>query len=398
MAREVSGAGENGRAAVSQSTGDAALLRRLQAEVDACRATGLFQLPAWELIPKWRTLLEREPTKLFRKDGTIDAAALRQFRRRQLFVSDVPVWNPRRLSLWNLVGGGRRGDRRLLGECLEIIRGSPAESLLRKYPCPVAGEPHTLGREGYRYTYRWLKHIWSLGLMKRVLGARLGTEFVCLDIGSSYGIFSGLVKHEWPRSHHILVDFPEQLLLAHYFLSSWLPGCRVAGMDEVLQQDTLTRAWCEQYDFILVPCSRYQALPEGLADVATNFASFGEMTRKWFRFYVESKPFTTARYIFLINRLKSAPTYDTDLTILDYPLWDSSRCLHFGVAQMFSAVHGYRRRYLFFWERYAPNVYFEYIGDQQVADSRLAEHAAGCSTHPEPDGPQRSSKLASGKG
>ena len=352
------------QASADQPAHERGLIGRLQTDVDACRDAGVWGAPSLELIPKWRELLQREPLRLVREDQRINAEALRQFRRLQIFVTDVPVWNPARWSLVNLLGGGRRGDRRLFRECLEILRSHSYEALLRKHPCPRVGEPYVVRRLGSVYTYRWLKHIWSLGLVKDVLGARLPEDFVTLDIGSSYGIFSGLVKREWPRSHHVLVDFPEQLLLAHYFLDRWLPGCRIAGMSEVLKQPQLTREWIAQYDFTLLPCSRYERLAGETADLVTNFASFGEMTRTGFNFYITSAPFRTARYLFLINRIQSRPTYDTDLTILDYPMWNSAGCLHFAISPMFSKVYRYRRRWLFFLERLMHNQYFEYIGER----------------------------------
>ena len=353
-----------GGAGLAGPAHEAALLRRLRATVDACREAGVWGLPSSELTAKWRTQLEREPLRLVQENHTINAEALRRFRRLQIFVPDIPIWDPGRLSLVNLLGGGRRGDRRALDACLDFVQSSSCEPLLRKHPCPLVGRPYVFRRRGYVYTYRWLKHIWSLGLVKDVLSSRLPEDFVTLDIGSSYGIFSGLVKREWPRSHHVLVDFPEQLLLAHYFLSMWLPGCRIAGIPEVLEQPRLAREWIMQHDFTLVPCARYDRIEGGVADLVTNFASFGEMTRSWFDFYVNAPPFQAARYLFLINRIQSRPSYETDLTILDYPIWDRASRLHFSLATMFSNVHFSRRRWLFCSRQVMSSQYFEYIGSR----------------------------------
>jgi hypothetical protein len=196
-----------------------------------------------------------------------------------------------------------------------------------------------------------------------VLGSRLADDFVALDIGSSYGIFSGLLKHEWPRSVHVLVDFPEQLLLAHYFLGRLHPQGRIAGIADVLRQPALTRDWVTQHDFVLVPCPHFAALTARSVDLVSNFASFGEMSRTWFTTYVTSAPFTTARYLFLVNRVESATTYDTDLTVLDYPLSSPFTKLHFALSPVFSKPYIYSRQALFFSTKIASSPYFEYIGE-----------------------------------
>lgn len=347
--------------------GESELLDRIQSDARFCDERGLWSATQSDLIPKWQRQLTNEPRRFIRDNGTIDEEALRDFRRLQIFVPDTPAWDPQTLDLRSLFGGGRRGDRRMLKEALAIVRSSASEPLLRKYPSPPIGDPYVFTDDGYVYTYRWLKHIWSLGLVREVLSARLPQRFVALDVGSSYGIFSGLVKHEWPTSHHVLVDFPEQLLLAHYFLGRWHPGCRIAGMAEVAGQAKLTREWLTQFDFVLVPVSCFGALAAGSADLVSNCASFGEMSRTCFKTYIDSDPVTTARYLFLVNRIQSAPTYDTDLTILDYPLWGPFRKLHFGIAPVFSNPYAYPRKSVLFSGKVANNPYFEYIGERSDA-------------------------------
>lgn len=346
---------------------DAALLDRIQADVGVCLQRGLWsdrQNTYADLIPKWQHQVVHEPKRFVRADGTIDADALRNFRRLQIFVPDTPGWNPNALDPRNLLAGRRRGDRCMMGECVDIFRASAYEPLLRKYPCPSIGRPYVFKDDGYVYTYRWLKHLWSVGLMRKVLASRLPEDFVALDIGSSYGMFSGLVKYEWPRSSHVLVDFSEQLVLAHYFLGRLHPHSRIAGIADVLEQPSLTREWLRQFDFVLVPCPRFEALAARSVDLATNFASFGEMSRNWFTTYTTSAPLTTARHLFLVNRIESAPTYDTDLTVLDYPLWAPFRKLHFSLSPLFSRPYIYPRKAVFFTGKVANNPYFEYIGER----------------------------------
>lgn len=286
---------------------------------------------------------------------------LRNFRRGGIFIPDNPIFDSS-FSLKNFISGAHRGERRMMRECLDLFLETGDERLLRAYPCHPAGNPRAFEYRSYRYTHRWLKHLHSLGLFNRVLGPRLERGFIGLDIGSSYGILTSLLKQEYPDSHHVLVDFPGQLLLARYFLSTCLPHLKIAGLQEFGEAGPITRQELERYDVVLMPCDGYRRFSPRSVDVMTNFASLGEMTRPWFEFYVGADVFRQAGYWFTANRIQSQPTYDTDLTILDYPIWDPAKRLYFGISPIFSNHYWYRPRYKVFYERIVTPPYFEYIG------------------------------------
>lgn len=321
-----------------------------------------------KLDKKWDFLVSSEPSRFLNQDLTVKTDVLQNFRKLMVFISDVPHTNMSLANPRNLIDGGRRGIRRLLQESLQLLKDRGYDGLLKKYPVNEVGHPHVFECEGYRYTYRWVKHIYSLGLFKEVLEKRLEPDFVSMDIGSSYGIFSYLLKKEYPRSHQILLDFPEQLILAQYFLGMNFPGARMATFKEVGQQKRLTRDFCKNYDFIFLPWFDYEKLEHHSVDLLSNFASFGEMKREWFEFYTKNEPFLSTQFLFTANRFQSAPTYDSDLTILDYPLSDF-KALHFGISPIFS--HTYTRKHLFFADKEPfSSQYFEFIGRRHPGGAR----------------------------
>src|SRR3989338_374624 len=353
MARRPSGA---------TSEHDAELLQEIQQEVDGYRQLGLWSTNHGPLTPKWRRLLEREPARLVHEDGQLNVESLRMFRRDQVFIPDMPgYFDPNQFTLRNILDGARRGIRRTLTECLAITEREGRGELLQRYPCHPAGQPRELTYRGYRFTARWLKHISYLGLLKQHLGEPLNGQPVILDLGSSYGIFPYLVKSEFPGARVLLVDFPEQLILARYFLGCCFPQARIAGIQELERHATVTRALIEPYAFLLVPVQRFRQLAAGLVDVFTNFASLGEMSREAFTAYLQSEVFRTARYFFTVNRVQSAPDYDTDVTILDYPIWDPDKHIHFGLWPAIPHTYEYRRAF-FFYEKFTFPPYFEYLG------------------------------------
>lgn len=315
------------------------------------------------LDKKWRGLISSQPVRFINRDSTLKREALRNFRRKLIFIPDEPSFNPSPFNLKSLLGGGRRGMKRLLIDCLDILKSHGYDTLLKRYPPSTIGNPYLFRHSGYAYTHRWAKHIYSLGLFKKVLADRLNNDFTALDIGSGYGIFSYLLRHEFDGSHCILLDFPEQLVLAHYFLAMNFPDASIAGFKEVMEAGTMGRDFIRSYDFILVPWVFYRGLLPSSVDLITNFASFGEMKREWFDFYTKGEPFISARYFFTQNRVQSAPTYDTDLDILDYPLADFKK-LHFGISPVFS--HTYIKKRMFFYEKsFISSQYFEFIGEKK---------------------------------
>ena len=249
----------------------------------------------------------------------------------------------------------------MLREVLDILKQDERSlELLKKYPVNGVGNPNVFQYKGFQYTHRWSKHIHSLNLFHSILKDLLPKDFHLLDIGSSYGIFSYLLKKEFPASRHVLLDFPEQLMLAHYFLGMNFSGAKFATLKDIEKEEKLSRSFIEQYDFILLPWFYYEKLLPKSVDIITNFASFGEMRRKWFDFYVQHEVFKTVEYVFLINRFRSAPTYDTDLTILDYPLEEFQK-MHFNIWPY--SYYTYDRHYWFFVRKVIlSSQYFEFIG------------------------------------
>jgi len=361
-------AGKHQQIGSSQQPNDESLLAQVQKDLETLLDQKLTSQRDGALIPLWSSRTSEALQRLVATNGRLDVDALRNFRRDQILVTDVPSCDLGRHPLKNnvarnLVGGGRRGARNCLLECLRVLRTRGFDDLLQRYPCLPVGNPYIFNYRGYHYTFRWTRHVYFLGLMSSILRDRLRTDFVVLDIGSSYGIFSSLVKKEYPASHHVLVDLPEQLILARYFLGSCFPEARIAGVNELLQEPAITKDLVLNYDFVLVPVSLFERLSAHSVDLVTNFGSFSEMTRAYFDLYMRSDVFRSSRYFYTINRIEAYPKeVGTDVSILDFPITDSQKRLHFGICPIFSVNFLFRRRLLFFTSYSDPPPYFEYIG------------------------------------
>ena len=191
---------------------------------------------------------------------------------------------------------------------------------LKKYPTPDIGRPLKISHKGHFFTNRYIRHIYLLGMFKRHLSDKFSASSILMDIGSSYGIFSSVIKQEYRQTRHILVDLSGQLILAHYYLMKLFPQAKIAGFKEVVEAKRIDKEWIQQYDFVLVPTSLYSKLCSGSVDLVTNFISLSEMSRHWFFTYVNSDVVSSAPYLFTVNRYDAYPTYANDITVLDYPL------------------------------------------------------------------------------
>jgi putative sugar O-methyltransferase len=341
---------------------DESLVREANNDWNRYRELGLDFRASEDHTENWNRRFNMHKDKLGTDGREIDPEVLRNFRGSMVCVGDNPRLQSRGLE--RLLGASR-GECQVLDSCLAILRKQGFKDLLRKYPCHLAGGPYVYERKGYSYTHRWIKHIYSLGLFNRVLGARLEPGFTALDIGSSYGIFSSLLFQEYPGSRHILVDVPEQLVFARYFLGSCFPGARIAGPDELDRAGVITRSFLEDHDFILMAPSFYEKIERGTVDLVSSFACLGEIKRSFFDYYLQAPVFKGSRYFYTTNPVDSRGWYhDSEISVLDYPVLDPDKRLHFGVSPMFRYsyvlpkarfVIGYRIR------RFHP--FFEYIGE-----------------------------------
>lgn len=324
---------------------------------------GRHDLPA--LGKKWSDRVATEPAHFISGDFTLRRNALRNFRGSNIFIPDYPYRKNNFLNVRNILDGGRRGQKKVLRSSLRVVAERGFGPFLEKYPCSAVGNPNTAYHKGSRYTYRWNRHIYLLGLFKQTLEARLGADFTCMDIGSSYGVFSSLVKKECPKSRHVLVDFFEQLVLAHYFLGMEFPGARIATLKDIYNLNSIDAEFIKKHDFILVPVEYYKKVAPQTVDLVSNFFSFGEMSKEAFDYYQKSEPFLSARYFFTVNGFYSQPVYDNNISILDYSLNDFEK-LHFDISPL---VRERYKRVLIFFCKFWPHTSqcFEFIGARKKA-------------------------------
>jgi len=286
----------------------------------------------------WDVRSYTEIKKILDVENKIDPNKIDRFIRDGVYVPDSPSATIKGyagrtfvfdlfIRLLMIITGYKRNGVNEAKLTFSILEESNMLNNLDSYPLPKTGKPFYIKYKGYKFTNRYLRHIYFLSIFKKELLNDLSDAPIIMDIGSSYGTFSCLIKKLIPNSHHILVELPGQLIIAHYYLQSEFPDARIADITTVDQLKELTTEIIKQYDFILLSTTMYDKLITSDIDVVTNFVSLAEMSKEWFDLYTNSKPFKTAKFLYTANRYDSSPTFSNGITILDYPLYKYKRVL-----------------------------------------------------------------------
>jgi len=224
--------------------------------------------------------------------------------------------------------GEDKSLRSTIHDDMEIIKMVGAGDLLNDNPVHLTpGAKKFFIVDGVTVNIRWLRYVY---LLKRILDLEVLTnESVWLDVGSFYGGLQGLVRKYSPKTRIVMVDFHHQLCRSFIYLSKMYPDATHIFPDQVQQYSNFREM--PQGSIVYVPVSDYEKLPAQSVDLFSNFFSFGEMKKYFFKIYTNSKIFKESENAYLVNRFVSAPffekTYDSELSILDY--FNSSKSLEY---------------------------------------------------------------------
>lgn len=347
------------------------VLAEVKADFEAM-GDGGFLTSGGEQTHLWKKFYTSARSKIIDVHGEIRFDVIRNFWRNLVFLGDNPAFGVPRGPQWLL--GDRRGEMAVLDRIKKLLRKHGCRDLMLKYPCPTAGNPHVYRKGKYALTHRWAKHLFNLHRMNEFLKPHLEPGFTMLDIGSGHGLFSCLVNREYPGSRSVLVDLPEPLLVARYFLRMTFPEAKIAGIRDVGDMPSISREWIEQYDFVILPWQLYERLEPGAIDLITSFAALGELTRSVFRYYVDAPVFRTAKFIHTTNPVQTNLMFvGSDVTLMDYPLQRGEGCFHFGISPIFIYPYTYPERRMLFFYRILPfTPFFEYLGRIAPTDASSA--------------------------
>ena len=110
---------------------------------------------------------------------------------------------------------------------------------------------------------------------------------VIVDIGSGYGGLDRLLSYYIPNSCFILIDLPETLLLTSYYIKDNFPHKKIALLDDIIDHIDNFEELTNNYDFIIVPPSIFEKVPNESVDLIINTASMGFMEEEYIEYYLK---------------------------------------------------------------------------------------------------------------
>jgi putative sugar O-methyltransferase len=312
-------------------------------------------------VDLWLARVESWLNKFISSDGNLRTDVIENFRRETVFVYEMPTKKQHTPRAW--LDGYHRGTWKYMKERLQILKQEGDIDLLKKYPISSVGNPIIAEIEGFRFNKRWLNNLRYLSLVSKLPNSYLEKPgSALLDIGGAYGALLYLLKQEYPTLKLGIVEFPEQLLLTRYFLKTEFPELKINSLKEAIVATAIDEEFLERFDIIFLPIECYKKITPGVFGAVSNFFSLGEMSEDWFFRYICGGALQAATYFITINRFQSSPTYDTNLTILDYRLHNYNK-LHF--QQSNHEQYSYRRDKIFFMKKeYYSSRSFEFVGEQ----------------------------------
>ena len=224
------------------------------------------------------------------------------------------------------------------------------------------GNPPYLRKNGISFNKRWIYNIHYTYLIKTFIKDVFKDEnkIVC-DIGGGYGILSYMLKKLNFSGNYILIEFPEQLLTAKYFLKSNFTNLKINSLEETFEhKHNFDNNFVKKFDVFLCPINLFYKINSLKINLVTNFFSFGEMSKENFSKYMKSDLLKNTEYFLSINRLFSKIEYGTDIDILDYN--------YHNFQKLYFAEHKFDVDYILQYKRYfgltknINSLFVEFIG------------------------------------
>ncbi len=224
--------------------------------------------------------------------------------------------------------------RKILKDRVDYLISEGARDIIEKFQVSKQpGSPFYFTHNNLDINSRALMNYSHVSRIRKFLDKKIiNNEIeIVLDLGGAYGFFNGLFKTIYPQTTQIIIDFPQQLILAYYFFKKLFPSAKILDFRNFDKCD-FSRNDLKKYDFVLISQKDFHLLNKNSIDLTCNFISLGEMPKKYFEEYLNADFYKTSKYYCLCNRYDSSPpfgaTYGNGINILDYGI-TKENIIHF---------------------------------------------------------------------
>ncbi len=233
----------------------------------------------------WKKVVETFQDILFDKEGKIDKEALFTFRHNHRFetiiadtFTQVDTQNSyfaEYLKAIDLILAYHRSAAVVDKEILATLSES------------YAGGSNCVRYRGLRLSEKLLFYaVVTQDILHHVPHNPLHKE-VILDIGTGYGGVPGILKYYLPNTTQILIDLPEVITIAAYYIKYNFPDAKIVLLCDIdTEAEKLPKDW-RNYDFILLTPAFMPKLHDNSVDLVINTASMGFLTHTYLEYYLQ---------------------------------------------------------------------------------------------------------------
>ncbi len=278
--------------------------------------------------------------KLFLKNNKLNKDFFRNFRSiRKRLIADTP--KPRnffeKIFYRHDVEQAKHQFRKVLSD--EGFSKKIMLKTMEKFKFDLVGNPGFIIDSKYIYSERYIRHCYYIDLFEKFISPKLEKDsYFLFDIGGGYGIFDNFILQSNQKVKPVIVDFPEQLFTASYYLQKNNPDLKINKISECLSKEVISKEYLDGYDVCLIPAEKFKNIKVSKNIIITNFNSFGELSKKVFKEYLNSYTFNNLDFIFTHNRLDAFPTYEDRISIFDYKL-EKYNCIFKEMSPIHDYVH-----------------------------------------------------------
>ncbi len=173
--------------------------------------------------------------------------------------------------------------------------------------------------KGRRITRNIIKYVHALETITCNIKPSYFNNAVICEIGGGYGGLMKLIKFRFPLSTVILLDVPQTLVLANFYLASSFPEAKVGTIENFIFEDgDISKDKLLKFDIVLLPWWYIEKIERDAINIYTNISSFQEMTKGFIDYYINHIERTLSGYLYFRNRLQ-APDHYGGVNFNDYP-------------------------------------------------------------------------------
>ena len=165
-----------------------------------------------------------------------------------------------------------------------------------------AGNNLAVHYRGVRLSIRVLFH--SIMVDNILTNTSFNGRVTIWEIGAGYGGLARILKSYITNSCHIILDLPETLVYASYFIAYNFPDKKIAYLSDIIDRLDNFNELIDEYHFIVIPpwVSRY--IPNSSIDLVIDTYSLSEMSKSYAKYYLEhiDRTLKVGGYFYSINK------------------------------------------------------------------------------------------------